>query len=131
MKKLKDFYKKYYKKFLFLIIMTTTRKEIITRNYLMLTNALSEFVDSSLFPSLEDLDIISVIQLFSFFFPRENDDQEYISTIKILINERGIVISDDDFIIVSNLIIDFINFLNKDYNDFNEMFNNRKVFKNE
>ena len=108
-----------------------TRKEIITRNYLMLTNALSEFVDSSLFPSLEDLDIISVIQLFSFFFPRENDDQEYISTIKILINERGIVISDDDFIIVSNLIIDFINFLNKDYNDFNEMFNNRKVFKNE
>ena len=89
-----------------------TRKDIITRNYLMLTNALSEFVDSSLFPSLEDLDITSVIQLFTFFFPKECDEQEYTTTIKYLINEKEIVISNDDFLIVSNLIIDFINFLN-------------------
>ena len=38
-----------------------TKKELITENYLILIKALEEFVDKSLFPSLEELEIVDVI----------------------------------------------------------------------
>jgi len=92
--------------------MPITKKELITENYLTLINALKEFIDKSLFPSLDEFIIIDVVSLLNLFFPKDQTEEEYINTIKFLIRQKEIVISDDHLPIVINLIIDFINFLN-------------------
>jgi len=92
--------------------MPITKKELITQNYITLINALKEFIDKSLFPSLDEFIIIDVVSLLNLFFPKDQTEEEYINTIKFLIRQKEIVISDDHLPIVINLIIDFINFLN-------------------
>ena len=92
--------------------MPITKKELITQNYIILINALKEFIDKSLFPSLDEFIIIDVVSLLNIFFPKDQTEEEYINTIKFLIRQKEIVISDDHLPIVINLIIDFINFLN-------------------
>ena len=73
---------------------------------------MKEFIDKSLFPSLDEFIIIDVVSLLNLFFPKDQTEEEYINTIKFLIRQKEIVISDDHLPIVINLIIDFINFLN-------------------
>ena len=92
--------------------MPITKKELITENYLTLINALKEFIDKSLFPSLDEFNLVDIVSLLNLFFPKDQTEEEYINTIKFLIIQKEIVISDDHLPIVINLIIDFINFLN-------------------
>jgi len=89
-----------------------TKKELITENYLILRKALEEFVDKSLFPSLEELEIVDVIYLLNLFFPKSKNDEEHLDMIKFLISSKEIIIRDEHLPIVYNLIMDFINFLN-------------------
>lgn len=89
-----------------------TRKELITENYLILTKALEEFIEKSLLPTLDDLDIVDIMYLLKHFFPKEKTQDQYIDMIKFLISEKEIIITDDHLPIVINLILDFINFLN-------------------
>jgi hypothetical protein len=89
-----------------------TKKELIIENYLILRKALEEFVDKSLFPSLEELEIVDVIYLLNLFFPKSKNDEEHLDMIKFLISSKEIIIRDEHLPIVYNLIMDFINFLN-------------------
>ena len=89
-----------------------TRKELITENYLILTKALEEFIEKSLLPALDDLDIVDIMYLLKHFFPKEKTQDDYIAMINFLISEKEIIITDDHLPIVINLILDFINFLN-------------------
>ena len=89
-----------------------TRKELITENYLILTKALEEFIEKSLLPTLDDLDIVDIMYLVKHFFPKEKTQDDYIDMIKVLISEKEVLISDDHLPIIINLILDFINFLN-------------------
>jgi hypothetical protein len=89
-----------------------TRKELITENYLILTKALEEFIEKSLLPTLDDLDIVDIMYLLKHFFPKEKTQDDYIAMINFLISEKEIIITDDHLPIVINLILDFINFLN-------------------
>ena len=89
-----------------------TKKELITENYLILTKALEEFIEKSLLPTLDDLDIVDIMYLLKHFFPKEKTQDQYIDMIKFLISEKEVVISDDHLPIIINLILDFINFLN-------------------
>ena len=89
-----------------------TKKELIIENYLILIKALEEFVDKSLFPSLEELEIVDVIYLLNLFFPKSKNDEEHLDMIKFLISSKEIIIRDEHLPIVYNLIMDFINFLN-------------------
>jgi len=89
-----------------------TKKELITENYLILTKALEEFVEKSLLPTLDDLDIVDIMYLLKHFFPKEKTQDDYIAMINFLISEKEIIITDDHLPIVINLILDFINFLN-------------------
>lgn len=91
--------------------MTMTRKEMIIENYLILKLALEEFIDGSLFPSLSDYEITDIVYYLNLYFPK-NGEEEYINTIEKLMNQKGIQINDNDFTTVTNLILDFINFLN-------------------
>jgi len=89
-----------------------TKKELITENYLILTKALEEFIEKSLLPTLDDLDIVDIMYLLKHFFPKEKTQDDYIAMINFLISEKEVVISDDHLPIIINLILDFINFLN-------------------
>jgi hypothetical protein len=89
-----------------------TKKELITENYLILTKALEEFIEKSLLPTLDDLDIVDIMYLLKHFFPKEKTQDQYIDMIKFLISEKEVLISDDHLPIIINLILDFINFLN-------------------
>ena len=111
MKKLKDFYKKYYKKFLFLIIMTITRKEIIEQKYILLKDQLEQYINQSLFPSVDDYSINDIVYYLNLYFPK-GGESFYSDTIERLMKNKNIEINDNDYSDCVNLIIDFINFLN-------------------
>jgi len=89
--------------------MTLTRKDLITEKYTELKIQLEEYIDGSLFPSIENIDISDIVFYLNFYFPK-NGQKEYIATIEKLL--KPIEINDDDISTVTNLIIDFITFLN-------------------
>ena len=88
-----------------------TRKELISEKYINLKTELENYIDSNLFPSLDDYEITDIIYYLNLYFPK-NQEEEYINTIEKLMKQKQINITDDDFSTVVNLIIDFINFLN-------------------
>ena len=53
-----------------------TKKELITENYLILTKALEEFIEKSLLPTLDDLDIVDIMYLLKHFFPKEKTQDQ-------------------------------------------------------
>ena len=77
-----------------------------------MTKALEEFIEKSLLPTLDDLDIVDIMYLLKHFFPKEKTQDDYIAMINFLISEKEIIITDDHLPIVIYLILDFINFLN-------------------
>ena len=79
-----------------------TKKELITENYLILTKALEEFVEKSLLPTLDDLDIVDIMYLLKHFFPKEKTQDDYIAMINFLISEKEIIITDDEEGITEN-----------------------------
>ena len=88
-----------------------TKKDLITENYLVLKSSLEQYIESNLFPSLDDYEITDIIYYLNLYFPK-NQEEEYINTIENLIKQKNVYITDNDFTIVVNLILDFINFLN-------------------
>ena len=88
-----------------------TKKDLITENYLVLKSSLEQYIDSDLFPSLDDYEITDIIYYLNLYFPK-NKEEYYINTIEKLMKQKQIDIDDNDFSIIVNLIIDFINFLN-------------------
>ena len=88
-----------------------TKKDLIIEKYLILKSSLEEYIDSDLFPSLDDYEITDIIYYLNLYFPK-NKEEYYINTIEKLMKQKQIQINDDDFSIITNLILDFINFLN-------------------
>ena len=90
----------------------TTKKDLLIHMYQYLKTELEVFIDGSLFPSLDDYDITDIVFYLNLYFPK-GKEEEYINTIEKLMNQKQIELNDDDFSKATNLIIDFINFLNK------------------
>ena len=88
-----------------------TKKDLITEKYLVLKSSLEQYIDSDLFPSLDDYEITDIIYYLNLYFPK-NKEEYYINTIEKLMKQKQIQINDDDFSTITNLILDFINFLN-------------------
>ena len=89
----------------------TTKKDLIINKYQYLKSQLEVYINSNLFPSLDDYDITDIIFYLNLYFPK-GGEQEYINTIEKLMKKKQKDINDNDFITVVNLILDFINFLN-------------------
>ena len=89
----------------------TTKKDLVIHMYKCLKSELENYIDGSLFPSLDDYDITDIIYYLNLYFSK-GIEEEYINTIEKLMNQKQIDINDDDYTTVVNLIIDFINFLN-------------------
>ena len=89
--------------------MSITRKEVLTNKYEELKSKLQLYVNKDMFPCLNDFDIVDVISFIKLYFPHGSD---YNQTIKGLMEQNEIVVSDNDFWIVSSLIIAFIENIN-------------------
>ena len=87
----------------------TTRKDVLTNKYEILKNKLELYVDKDLFPSLDNFDIVDIISFIKLYFPIGTD---YNETIRGLMKEKEIIVSDNDFWIISSLIIQFIENIN-------------------
>ena len=89
-----------------------TRKQLISEKYLILKSELGNYIESNLFPSLDDYDITDIIVYLNYYFPK-NQEEEYTKTIeKLMKQQENINLSYNDFSITINLILDFIKFLN-------------------
>jgi hypothetical protein len=86
----------------------TTRKDVLTNKYEILKSKLELYVDKDLFPS-NDFDIVDIISFIKLYFPIGTD---YNETIRGLMREKEIIVSDNDFWIISSLIIQFIENIN-------------------
>jgi hypothetical protein len=86
----------------------TTRKDVLTNKYEILKSKLELYVDKDLFPS-NDFDIVDIISFIKLYFPNGTD---YNETIRGLMKEKEIIVSDNDFWIISSLIIQFIENIN-------------------
>ena len=86
----------------------TTRKDVLTNKYEILKTKLELYVDKDLFPS-NDFDIVDIISFIKLYFPNGSD---YNETIRGLMKEKEIIVSDNDFWIISSLIIQFIENIN-------------------
>ena len=89
--------------------MSITRKELITSKYVSLISKLQLYNNDKLLPSISDYDITDIIQFIKMFFPIGSDFNE---TIKGLLEDQEIKLNENEYLIVSSLIIDFIDFLN-------------------
>ena len=84
----------------------TTRAKIISSKYNELVNQLKQYIDTDIFPSLEDTDLSDIIFYFNLYFPPKSNYKE--NLINVL--ELGdIKLSDDDFNNVYNIVLDYIN----------------------
>ena len=86
-------------------------KDLIIHMYNYLKSELEKYIDSNLFPSLDDYDITDIIFYLNLYSPK-GKEEEYINTIEKLMKQKQIDINDDDYTTVNNLILDFISFLN-------------------
>ena len=89
--------------------MSITRKELITSKYVSLISKLELYNNDKLLPSISDYDITDIIQFIKMFFPIGSDFNQ---TIKGLLEDQEIKLNENEYLIVSSLIIDFIDFLN-------------------
>ena len=74
----------------------TTRKSLITSKYNELITELSLFVDTSIFPSLEDIDCADLIFYFNLTFP-PNQTGDYRQNLLDVIEVNDIEYTDEQF----------------------------------
>ena len=88
-----------------------SKKEYIQQKYEELKEKLRLYVnDDSLFPSLNEYDILDIISFINLYFPKGVNHNE---TIINLMKENEIELSQNDYYIVSSLIINFVELLEK------------------
>ena len=87
----------------------TTRKDVLTNKDEILKSKLELYVNKDLFPSLDNFDMVDIISSIKLYFPIGTD---YNETIRGLMKEKEIIVSDNDFWIISSLIIQFIENIN-------------------
>ena len=87
-----------------------SKKEFIQVKYEELKNKLRLYMNDDLFPSLDEYEITDIIYFLNLYFPK--DEKDHNETIINLMKENEIELNDNDYLIVSSLIINFIEMLN-------------------
>ena len=85
----------------------TTRAKLITLKYNELIKKVENYVDSSLFPSLEDIDISDLIFYFSQAFPN-NENNDYRENLKDVIEMNNVSIKEEDFEDIYKIVEDYL-----------------------
>ena len=89
----------------------TTRRELIIQKYCALELELSQYFDSSLFPSLNDVDLADLTFYITATFLGLNDSVSMGEKVKELIVANNVTITDENQVKVVPLVIDFIMWL--------------------
>jgi hypothetical protein len=84
----------------------TTRGQIISSKYCELVNQLKQYIDTDIFPSLEDTELSDIIFYFNLYFPPKSD---YKNCLMNVLELGDIKLSDDDFNKVYIIVLDYIN----------------------
>ena len=85
----------------------TTRKQLITEKYNELTDKLTNYIDSELFPSLDDIDVVDLVYFFSLTFVGGATDN-YENQLKDLLYCRNIECDDDKFKQIYSIVSPYI-----------------------
>jgi hypothetical protein len=86
----------------------TTRKSLIITKYVMLESQLKKYIKDDLFPSLDIIDVGDLVYLITMMFVGIDTPSAYDLKIKELININKFIVTDDVYLIVFPLVMDFI-----------------------
>lgn len=88
-----------------------TRKELIVNKIVALEKAIENYVDKSLFPSLDEIDVCDLVFYITFTFVGLNDSVSMGNKIKELIVANNVTITEGNLEKVVSLVTDFIMWL--------------------
>ena len=86
----------------------STRRELIVNKIIALEKTLEEWVDKSLFPSLDDIDVCDLVFYITFTFVGLTEPVSLGEKIKELIYANNVTIREENLQKVVPLVIDFI-----------------------
>ena len=89
----------------------TTRKELITTKYIELQEQLKGFMDVSLFPALEELDLADIVIYLTMIFMGVTEETEYRNKIKDLMKMKDVKVDDATFERILPICILFLEWL--------------------
>jgi len=89
----------------------TTKKDVIIKKYLEYQNEVKQYVDFSIFPDLEDMDILDLLIYFNMYFNVGNPNPEKV--IRDMIQLNGVEINENDLKVVIPISLKFIDWLLK------------------
>jgi hypothetical protein len=87
-----------------------TKKDIIIKKFLQYETEIKEIVNTSIIPSLEDIDVLDLLLYINLYFNNEQDKKK---TIIYLIDMQGIDINQEQFNKAMPIILDLIEWLLK------------------
>jgi hypothetical protein len=87
-----------------------TKKDIIIKKFLQYEKDVKEIIDTSIIPSLEDIDVLDLLLYTNLYFNNEQDKRK---TIIHLIDMQGIDITQEQFDKAMPMTIDLIEWLLK------------------
>ena len=89
----------------------TTRRDLIVQKYCALELELTQYFESHLFPSLQDIDLADIVTYTTILFMGVQTDDEYNENIRGLMKNNNITVSDEVFEKVSPLVTEFVRWL--------------------
>ena len=81
-----------------------TRKELIIEKYAQLERELSDYLDTDIFPNLNDIDICDMVFLITYQFMNIETNEQYTAKIKEMLQSNNLVITEDKLISIVPLI---------------------------
>ena len=87
----------------------TTKKDVIIKKYLEYQNEVKQYVDFSIFPDLEDMDILDLLIYFNMYFNVGNPNPEKV--IRDMIQLNRVEINENDLKVVIPISLKFIDWL--------------------
>jgi len=88
----------------------TTKKDIIIKRFLQYESEIKNIVNTSIIPSLEDIDVLDLLLYINLYF---NNQQEKQKTIIYLIDMQGLDITNDQLTKAMPITLDLIDWILK------------------
>ena len=90
----------------------TTKKDLLIEKYIILLDAIKTHTDIKIFPDIEQFELYEILYYFQLYF--FNYEDQYI-TIKNIISEKQLEITDEILTLIFPHIKEFLDFIHKFY----------------
>ena len=88
-----------------------TRKELIVEKYSQLERELSNYLDTDIFPNLDDIDVCDVVFLITYQLMNIDTNEQYKVKIKEMLQSNNLEITEEKLISIVPLISIFVKWL--------------------